>query len=211
MMQRDFVEAIKQSPLKQFERGQVILQGGQTTDTLYAIRSGYATVESLSNNGSSQLIWIASRYDIIPTESLFRTSGTLHFYYSALTDLEVYQISKKAFLDSYRNNPDLAREVAESMSAHYDDLLIRLRAVEQPQVRDKLIHMLHYMAGRFSSEATVNFDTLGLRLTHQDIGKMIGATRETTAIELKRLKDEGLINYDRSNFIVHVDQLAELI
>lgn len=210
-MQRDFVEAIKQFPLRKFSKGDVILQAGQPANTLYAIRSGYAKVDSLSNNGSEQLIWIAGRYDMIPTESLFRRRGELHFFYSALTDIEVYEIPKTTFLAMCDDNPLLIREIAQSMSAHYDDLLIRLRSVEQSSIRDKLIHTLHYMATRFSSDTVVHFRELGLQLTHQDIGRMIGATRETTAIELKRLKDDGMITYSRSDFTVYTDKLEPLI
>lgn len=210
-MQRDFVEAIKQFPLRKFSKGDVILQAGQPANTLYAIRSGYAKVDSLSNNGSEQLIWIAGRYDMIPTESLFRRRGELHFFYSALTAIEVYEIPKNTFLSMCDDNPLLIREIAQSMSAHYDDLLIRLRSVEQSSIRDKLIHTLHYMASRFSGDSVVHFRDLGLQLTHQDIGRMIGATRETTAIELKRLKDDGLIAYSRSDFTVYTDKLEPLL
>ena len=210
-MQRDLVEVIKQFPLRNFSKGEAILQAGQPADTLYAIRKGFAKVDSISRNGNQQLIWIASRYDIIPTESLFRTRGELHFYYSALTDLEAFEIPKKSFLDMCENDIGVIREIAFSMSAHYDDLLIRLRSVEQSSIRDKLIYTLHYIATRFSSESVVHLDDLGLKFNHQDIGQMIGATRETTAIELKRLKDEGLIDYTRSNFTINVDLIEPLL
>lgn len=210
-MQRDLVEAIKQFPLRTFAKGESILHAGQPADTLYAIRHGFAKVDSISSNGSQQLIWIASRYDIIPTESLFRTRGELHFFYTALTDLEVYAIPKKDFLVMCGKDPAVMREIAISMSAHYDDLLIRLRSVEQSSIREKLIYTLHYIATRFSSEPVVNLGELGLKINHQDIGQMIGATRETTAIELKRLKDEGLIDYTRSNFSINAELLEPLL
>lgn len=210
-MQRDLVEAIKLFPLRQFSKGEAILQAGQPADTLYAIRHGFAKVDSISRNGNQQLIWIATRYDIIPTESLFRTRGELHFYYSALTDLEVYGIPKKSFLEMCENDIGVIREIALSMSAHYDDLLIRLRSVEQSSIREKLIYTLHYIATRFSSESVVHLSDLGLQLNHRDIGQMIGATRETTAIELKRLKDEGVIDYTRSNFTINVDLIEPLL
>lgn len=210
-MQRDLVEVIKQFPLRAFEKGEVILQAGQPADTLYAIRHGFAKVDSISSNGSKQLVWIASRYDIIPTESLFRPRGELHFFYAALTDLEAYVIPKKQFLEMCEKDPAVMREIAISMSAHYDDLLIRLRSVEQSSIREKLIYTLHYIATRFSSEQVVHLSDVGLRFSHQDIGHMIGATRETTAIELKRLKDEKLIDYSRSSFTIDVSKLEALI
>ncbi|MEO5498986.1 MAG: Crp/Fnr family transcriptional regulator [Candidatus Saccharimonadales bacterium] len=210
-MQRDLVEAIKQYPLRQFKKGEAILQAGQPADTLYVIRQGFAKVDSISRNGNQQLIWIASRYDIIPTESLFRARGELHFYYTALTDLDAFEIPKKDFLGMCENDIKVIREIALSMSAHYDDLLIRLRSVEQSSIREKLIYTLHYIATRFSSESVVHLNDLGLQFNHQDIGQMIGATRETTAIELKRLKDEGFINYSRSDFTIYTDKLAKFL
>ena len=210
-MQRDLVEVIKQFPLRTFAKGESILHAGQPADTLYAIRKGFAKVDSISSSGSQQLVWIAARYDIIPTESLFRPRGELHFYYSALTDLEVYEIPKKEFLVMCENDPAVMREIAISMSAHYDDLLIRLRSVEQSSIREKLIYTLHYIATRFSGDSVVRLADLGLHLSHQDIARMIGATRETTAIELKQLKDAGLIMYTRTEFIIYTDELTKLI
>ena len=211
VMQRDFVEALKQFPLRTFSKGDTILQAGQAIDTLYAIRRGYAKIDSLSSNGTKQLIWIAGRYDMIPTESLFRRRGELLFFYDAMTDVEAYEIPKKTFLEMGDNNPALVYETAQALSLHYDDLLIRLRAVEQSSIRDKLIYTLHYIAERFSGEPVVHLSDCGLHFTHQDIANMISATRETTAVELKRLKDNGLIDYTRSDFTIFAAKLEKLL
>lgn len=210
-MQRDLVTLIKQFPLRSFAKGESILQAGQPADTLYAIRNGFAKIDSLSNNGNQQLIWIAGRYDIIPTESLFRKHGELHFFYYALTDLEAYEIPKQAFLEMSEQNPHFIKEIAQSMSEHYDDLLIRLRSVEQSTIREKLIYTLHYIGTRFSGDSVVCLADLGLHLNHQDIARMIGATRETTAIELKQLKDAGLIDYTRTEFTIYTDKLGAFL
>lgn len=210
-MQRDFVEAIKSFRLRSYQKGEPILVSGAVAENLYAIRSGFAKVTSYSSKGSEQLVWIASRYDILPTESLFLRKGVMHFDYTAMTDVEAYEIPKQNFLDMCEENTLLLREVARSMSSHYDDLLLRLRSVEQPSIRDKLIHTLHYIATRFSGEPTVSLTALGLQLSHQEIARMIGATRETTAIELKRLKDAGLISYTRTEFIIFTDKLEPLL
>lgn len=210
-MQRDFVEALKRFPLRTFQKGETILQAGQPAHTLYAIRRGYAKVDSLSANGTQQLIWIASRYDMIPTESLFRQRGELLFFYTAMTDVEAYEIPKKTFLEMCDQNPSLVHETARALGEHYDDLLVRLRAVEQSNIHDKLIYTLHYIATRFSGEAVVRLSDCGLHFTHQDIAHMISATRETTAVELKRLKDVGLIDYSRTDFTIFVTKLEELL
>lgn len=210
-MQRDLTDAIKQFPLRSFQKGQTILQAGRPAEHLYVIRSGFAKVDSLSRNGTQQLVWIASRYDAIPTESLFRNRAELNFYYTALTDIEAYEVPKAVFITMCKERPEVMRETALSMSAHYDDLLLRLQAVEQSSIREKLIYTLHYIAGRFSSDTVVKLHELGLQFSHQDIAQMIGATRETTAIELKRLKDAGLIDYSRGTFTIYANKLGDLL
>lgn len=210
-MQHEIIDIIKGFPLKTFAKGETILQAGQPASTLYAIRDGYAKVDSLGEGGTEQFVWLASRYDIVPTESLFRSHSELRYSYSALTNLEAYEIPKQAFLKLCDENPRLTKEVAQSMSAHYDDLLSRLQAVEQSTVRSKLIHTLYYIANRFGSDSTIRLSDIGLQLTHQAIGQMIGATRETTAIELKRLKDEGYIDYTRSEFTIDTKKLEKLL
>ncbi|HEX8390094.1 MAG TPA: Crp/Fnr family transcriptional regulator [Candidatus Saccharimonadales bacterium] len=210
-MQRDDIEAIKAYPLREFTRGQTIMLPGQPADTLYVLQTGYARVDSTNQRGTNQLIWLAGRYDVIPTESLFRPRGELYFSYTALTDSKAYQIPKTDFLLMCEQSVGVLREVAQSMSAHYDDLLMRLRSVEQSTIRDKLIHSLYYIARRFSSERDVDLASLGLHLSHQDIAQMIGATRETTAIELKKLKDEGLIDYNRTSLLIRLDRLEPLL
>jgi CRP/FNR family transcriptional regulator, cyclic AMP receptor protein len=178
---------------------------------LYAVRDGFARVDSISNNGTEQLVWVATRYDIIPTERLFRRHADLNFYYSALTDMTAYEIPKEKFLEMCNKDIGFITEVAQSMSAHYDDLLSRLQSVEQSNVRDKLIHTLYDLATRFGAGGSIKLHEIGLQLSHQDIARMIGATRETTAIELKRLKDDGLIDYTRSEFTIETTKLGELI
>lgn len=202
----DIVEYVRNRPLKQFSKGEIILSEGDVIDTLYAIRSGYCKVSSIDEGGNEHMLWIAGRYDIIPTERLFSARSPLQFFYTALSDIEVYQIDKAEFIAKAKADVGLMSEIAASMSAHYDDLLSRVNSAGHNSVREKLIATLRYVAERFSAQQTVDLYSLGLHLTHKDIAEMIGSTRETTSLELKRLNTEGCITYDRTQFIVNLDR-----
>jgi CRP/FNR family cyclic AMP-dependent transcriptional regulator len=204
------IEFIKRFPLRTFKKGEILLSEGEETSVLLAIQTGYVKVTSISDSGEEKLLWLAGRYDIAPTEQLFALHGRLHFFYTALSDGLAYEIDKKVFIAFAKDNRELMAEIATSMSDHYDDLLKRLESIEKTAVKEKLVSTLSYLAERFSASSIVDIYELGLKLTHSDIASMIGSTRETTSLELSKLKTLGAIDYDRKKFIIDIEKLSHL-
>ena len=205
------IDFIKHFPIRTFTKGEQLLGEGDVADSVLAIQTGFIKISSLNNDGSERLLWIAGRYDLAPTEELFSPRGKINFYYTALTAGSAYVINKKDFIAYAKQSPELMLEIATNMSAHYDDLLRRLNSVEQTAIKNKLLHTLSYLAERFSADSNVDLYKLGLKLTHQDIADMVGATRETTSIELQKIRALGLISYDRSSLVIHVDAINDEI
>lgn len=205
----DAANYVKTRPIRSFSKGETIIDAGDISDTLLAIRHGYIKATSIDENGNERMLWIAGRYDIVPTERLFSLRSPLQFFYTALSDCEVYEIDKVDFLTKAKTDLSLMTEIAVGMSGHYDDLLSRVNTVGQASVHEKLIATLCYVATRFSAEASVDLYSLGLRLTHKDLAEMIGSTRETTSVELQKLRQSGSIDYTRTKFIVHTDKLPK--
>lgn len=203
----DYVEYVKQFPLQRFTRGELLIQGGEPTSCLMAIREGYIKVTAIRPDGAERLIWIAGRYDLAPLEKLFSKQGAIHFFYTALTDGEYYKVDKTAFMDKARETPELMAEIARGMSDHYDDLLQRVDAVDSLDVKSRLLATLLYIAKRFSAESTVNLIEHGLKLTHLDYANLIGSTRETTSLALKELQREKYIDYSSKYFTIFCDRI----
>lgn len=200
---------IRQYPIRSFTKGEVLLSEGENPATILALRQGFVKVTSLDEDGNERLLWIAGRYDIVPTEQLFSTSS-ISFFYTALSGGEAYEVNKQEFISAAKTNLAFMTDVASTMSHHYDDLLRRIDTVEQATVRSKLIAALRYLSCRFGTGASIDLYGLGLELTQQDFAEMIGSTRETTSVELHKLRDEGLIDYGRSKFVIHTPPAAPL-
>lgn len=204
------LEFVRQFPVKSFSKGETVLYEGQPLTTIFAVKSGFIKVTSLSESGHERILWIAGPTNMVPVEQLFSTEGSVRFFYTALTDCVVYKINKKMFLEYIKKSLISMTEAATRMSGHYDDLLIRIDSVGHVNVRNKLIYTLIYLAKRFGTGGVVDIFTLGLKLTHQDIAQMIGSTRETTSIELRKLHLLGCIAYDRDKFVINITKLEEL-
>lgn len=207
----DIIDFVKQFPVKTFQKGDILLHAGDTSDRLFAITQGYIKVTALHENGAEQLIWVEGRYDVAPTEHWFSASKELSFYYTAISDGSYYEIDKRMLLQHANNHPELMSEIARSMSQHYDDLLQRISAIGQPKVRERLIATLCYIGERFSAEEVIDLYQLGLKLTHSDWAAMVSSTRETVSLEFAHLMKEGLVDYDRNKCIINLPLLRELL
>jgi len=203
----DIASYIQNFPQKQFQRGELLLQKGDSTEQLMAIRDGFIKVTSINNSGVERLVWIAGRYDIAPTEQLFSKHGKVRFFYTALTDGSYYEVEKADLLEVADKDPVFMAEIAKNMSIHYDDFLQRIDAVDTATVKERLMRTLCYLAERLSADSTVDLFEYGLKISHQDLSSMIGSTRETTSIILSELRKENLIQYSRQKLTVSVDKL----
>lgn len=204
----DSTTFIKQFPIVEFKKGDILLHKDSPITHLFAIRTGYIKAVSISSSGDERLTWLAGRYDIVPTEQLFSVRGLATFYYVALTDGSYYSIDKPTFITACNTQPSLMKEVAYAMTLHYDDLLYRIDSIDALSVRERLTRTLLYLAKRVSAASEVNMTEHGLILTHTDLAAMIGAARETTSHALSQLRSEKAITYNRKEFIIHTKQLS---
>ncbi len=203
------VEYVQQFPLRTFTRSEALMQKGDSLDHIMAIRDGFVKITSISDTGVERLLWIAGRYDVAPTEQLFSNNASVRYFYTALTDGSYYAVDKKAFIDKAHETPELMKEIAKSMSAHYDDFLERIDAVDSATVKERLLRTLYYLGQRLSADSTIDLFEFNLKITHNDLAAMIGSTRETTSLTLGELRKEGFIDYSRTRFIVKADKIFE--
>lgn len=84
---------------------------------------------------------------------------------------------------------------------------MHIYALEQSHAQDKLVYLLQYLVARFGVPQPDGRSKIDLRLSHQDIAEMVGITRETTAVELHKLKTKGFISYQKFTYFVDVPKL----
>ena len=207
----DAMDLIRQSPVRTYSKGQVIFSEGEVSDTLVIIKNGYVKVASLDAAGIERVLWIASTEDIMPSERLFSLKNRLDYFYTTLSPVTAWTIDKPQLLKEARRSPELMSAIAASLSDTHDDLLFRIDTIDQSTIHDRLVSTLKYLVLRFGGGKTVDLHKIGLQLTHQDIAEMIGSTRETTSLELEKLKHEGSIDYSRSHFIIYPEKHTDLL
>lgn len=204
----EVTEFIQRFPLRAFAKHEVLLSEGMPLTLLFVPTKGYIKVTSIDDAGVEHLLWIAGPHDIVPLEHLLTLDSEIAYFYTAITDSTMHVIQKHAFLEYVAAHPKAMTNIATDISNYTDDLLQRIDATSQQTVRGKLLATLHYLAARFATGNAVDLHAIGLPLTHLDFAEMIGATRETTSIELSQLKSEGYVSYTRSSFVIYKDKFS---
>lgn len=201
---------VRTQPIKKFSKDSILVYQGELPNALYAIRSGYVKIYDLSADGNEQLLGLSGKFDFIPSEILFSGLAAAQFFYAAYTPVEVYMVDRTKFMEHLRGNNDALYQIVQVVTHKYHGLLHHLSAVQKSKAREKIIYVLYFLVSHFQVKSQFNAKPVPLPLTQQDIANLVGVTRETAAHELKILKSEGYITYNKSSFVV-LDRISNLI
>jgi CRP/FNR family transcriptional regulator, cyclic AMP receptor protein len=204
------------APTKRFDKDEILVHQDDKPNQIYIVKTGVVRCYDISLDGNQQLIWLASKGEMFPISLLLNTDKKVRFFYSAFTDAEVYLVDKAKLAGFLKANPDILFEVCTEIARKFNDLHHRINAAGKPKAREKILHTLAFVADRFTSyrrsgKRADKRVELSLPLTHQDIANLVGLTRETTAVTLKNLKDEGFVDYDKQRFFVHREKIEKAL
>jgi CRP/FNR family cyclic AMP-dependent transcriptional regulator len=198
---------IRSQSTKHFDQNEILIYQDEKPQKLFAIRSGFVKVHTIAPNGADQIVWLAKKYDFIPLDFLFGKNETSPFFYTAFTNVDVFAVDRNTFLDFVKNDNEALMGISEALAIKYSELLMHLNAVQQSKATNKVLDTLNFLASRFASDEKKGHYEVSLPLTHQDVASLAGLTRETTSIELRRLKDKGLIDYTSKSFTVYTTKV----
>lgn len=96
------------------------------------------------------------------------------------------------FLMAVRRWPRLVTGLFQQTQEQHDRLLFQLVIAEQPRVEDRLLALFWHLAERFG-HVTIEGIVVSLGLTHEALGRLIGAQRPTVTLALRALSARGAV------------------
>ncbi len=192
-----------QSTRRSVKKRSIIIYQGEVPRQAYIVLSGVLKTYRLGNFGEEQIVGFKTKGDVFPETWLFgKTSSTL-YYYEALEDSEVLTVEKPVLLDLINSEPELKDRMFDYIVNSYTGLLMQVTALEQSRAAEKLLLMMYYLMFRYGKQTAPGVYRVDLRLTHTTLGSLMGLTRETTTMELGRLKRKKIIDYDSRGYDIY--------
>jgi len=197
--------------VRKFGAGNVIIYQGEVPRSVHMIMKGFVKVYAISAQGEEQIVAFHVPGEVFPSSWIFNKSPGAMFFYEALDDVEVLNIQKEIFIQRLQSETKLQTLILDYFAGNYASSLIRIHALEQSRARDKLLFTMFFLSMRYSNGSQSKIVDIPFPLTHQNLASLVGLTRETTAMEMNRLKAEGIINYRKQMYRINVDKITPLM
>ncbi len=198
------LNGIRQTAL--YPEGALLFVEGESPRGVFVLCAGEAKLTATSKSGESIILRLAEPGEVLGLSSLIANTA-----YTAtaetLTPAQVAFIPARKFQRFLRSHPDVSVRVAEhlSMELHKSWEQARLLALA-PSTRSKLAQLLLEWAAEHGTSDAEGV-SVPFHMTHEEIGRIIGASRETVSRLLSDFKRRRLIRVKGSTLLLVPDEL----
>ena len=177
-----------------------IIYAGDESDALYYILKGSVTVMIEDDDGREMIMAYLNEGDFFGEMGLFE-SASRSAWVKAKTECEVAEVS-------YAKFRQLAKEDAEILFAVSAQIAGRLRATTRKVGDLAFLDVTGRVAGTLlelckQPDAMTHPDGMQIKVTRQEIGRIVGCSREMVGRVLKNLEDQGLVSVKGKTMVVY--------
>ncbi|TDT45640.1 Crp/Fnr family transcriptional regulator [Fonticella tunisiensis] len=191
---------------RKYKKNMIIFMEGETAEGVFFIKRGKVKIFKTTQEGKEHIIHIMSDGEIFAESCLF-VGGTYPASSETIEDSEIYMIRNSDLEKLLEKYPKIAIHIISVMGRR---LKLVSKQIENLALRDaygKAAALIIQLIKDQGLELKNNI-VLKTHLSRQDMGNMVGLTRETFTRALSMLKHNGAIDIDKDEIIVlNVDKL----
>lgn len=167
---------------------------------VFFLSRGYVRAYLISSEGDELTLIIFKEGDFFPIIWAFNETP-ISFYLEAMTPIEVWLAPKEDFLKFVQDNSGVLFELTRRMLTRMGGLLARMGYLVFGNAYNKIASIILICAERFGKKEGKNI-VIQVPLTHKQIADLVGVTRETASLEVKKLEKKGFVTYHGKNLVI---------
>lgn len=191
---------------RRFSRDAVVFHEGSDAEALFIVKAGFVKLVALSESGTEATLHILRPGDVFG--ELAVTEPVRPFTAVAVTEAVLSVLPRRALLDLLDTSPAFARNLLELLSKRLGQVEREFAGLLNAWAHHRLARELLHLALDLGVE-TRDGTLIPLRLTHEELSNLIGTTRETVTILLRKFEDMGIIRRRSRRILVDRSRLAE--
>jgi CRP-like cAMP-binding protein len=188
-----------------------LFRAGDRSNDVYIVAGGCIRLFQVSSTGKETILWFSFPGEIFGMAELWRGSDR-QIYAVANEASQVYSIRRSDFTSFLGTHPEAAMKAIGILSARVRTLGHMLVGLASDNVETRIVRLLMRFAavssGTHCGSANEGELCVNVRLTHQDIANLIGASRQTVTTTLANLRKRGALRM--VNHHIHIVQPEEL-
>ncbi|MFS4456009.1 Crp/Fnr family transcriptional regulator [Maribacter sp. 2304DJ31-5] len=186
--EKDEVE--KTSSLIHIEKGDVVFLENEKLQNLYCIQDGICKFYTMDEKGKEHITKLLGEGELMGRRSIINDEGAA-VSARAITDVTLFKIHKKPFLQSLKKNSSFCLDVLKGFMRDVKvEEEIKKTFYGQKGIKRKLASLLCYLSDKYGVEKN---GSLRAKLRRADMAGIIGTSSEYVINILKYFKQRNLI------------------
>lgn len=191
---------LQHSHRKQYSNRTTIIHEGDTPDTLYYIIEGSVSVLIEEEDGREIVLAYLNKGDFFGEMGLFDHKLDRSAWVVARSDSEIAEIDYAQFRKFINSYPEVLFRVCAQMADRLRKTSRKVSDLVFLDVTGRVAHTLLELAGQ--PDAVTHPEGMQIRITRQEIARIVGCSREMVGRVLKELETEGLITAHGKTMVV---------
>jgi CRP/FNR family cyclic AMP-dependent transcriptional regulator len=185
---------------KRFDAKSMIVRKGETPTALFFILRGSVTVLMEDQEGRELILSYLGPGEFFGELGLFGASVKRSAYVRARSDCELVEIGYEQFKRLIREQPALLLELTARIAERLRATSEKLGDLAFLDVTGRIARALLQLAA--DSQAITHPDGMLVRITREELGRVVNCTREMTGKVLRNLEEQGLIQAHGKSIVV---------
>ncbi len=177
-----------------------IIYAGDTGDSLYYIIKGQVMVLIEDDDGKEMIVAYLSDGDFFGEMGLFGGQESRSAWVRAKTQCEVAEISYAKFRELVEKEPDILFELSGQMAERLRKTTRKVGDLAFLDVTGRVARTLLDLCKE--PDAMTHPDGMQIKITRQEIGRIVGCSREMVGRVLKTLEEQGLVSVKGKTMVV---------
>jgi len=178
----------------------LIIYAGDTSDVLYYIVEGSVTVLIEDDSGHEIVLAYLNKGDFFGELGLFTEADNRTAFVRARTQCELAEISYPRFRQMSEKDPAIVFELANQMALRLQKTSRKVGDLAFMDVTGRVARTLIDLCKE--PDAMTHPDGMQIRITRQELGRIVGCSREMVGRVLKNLEEQELITASGKTIVV---------
>ena len=184
---------------RKYPRGSTIIYAGEQSDSIYYITKGSVTVLIEDDTGREIIVAYLNEGDFFGEMAMFG-EGTRTAWVKAKSECEVAELGYLKFSELSQKDAGMLYKLATQLADRLGKTTQKVGDLAFLDVTGRVARTLLDLCKE--PDAITHPDGMQIKITRQEIGRIVGCSREMVGRVLKTLEDQGLASVKGKTMVI---------
>ena len=196
----DLNKIIQKSHIKKYQKGELILNKYNITESLYILIDGIIHIGYLSPSGRFHAFSYFSEKSVVNLLPCLNATALDYDYY-AFNQVKILHIPRDVFLKELSKNNYLSTGVLQLLASRMQLLLKEIKFLHIANLHQKVCKTLLDLSGQYGASHQAGTE-IKLRISQHDLADLLSSSRQTINKEIKGLVSKNVLDWQYENIII---------